>query len=348
MNGAAYNGLSIDRVARGVYERLTNHPHETGFDTPYPRDVSDAERANYILFAVVVEAHIATHYQSDRDRVQRAWKYLAWIVGQGDHPMMPNSIVAGVDSNSSFYERIVNREGAPMDAALPSGAELRADVDDAAMRLASYFSGDATNLASSWFGLRLSVQAVIRRLFGFRAFRGQGEALPRVFLKVAKRQGIWPTLRGGPFLFPFSRRVALLILNAECVRLVCNDMGIPIQDQQLQDLISGAVDRVAAKVRDIMNTDSDRRRVAAICEKQFGVNTPDEVLEAQFTDEVDFLLWDHAGRFCGSWPPGRDKRGNRCTFCAVGETCICLEHATELWTVEKDRFVQRTLGDDSK
>lgn len=335
MLAARFNDRQINEVAELILGRLhTIEPPE--FETPTFPHVNRAERANAVLFCSVCEVFIGQKLNGDRQAVQRAWRFFDRIARSHDRPLNPHAL-REYDKIATFGQRLV-REEQGADAGLPVADAMVATLETTLADLRRY-NFDASRLGRGTFG-RHSARRIERQLLThFEAYRhgdqAPQEANARVFIKVCTRANVWPHFKPGPFRYPYSRTIAVLLMNAECIRWAAKDEEFDEADKNFRRLVAGAehriVKRCIQRFREL--APSDRAR---IIEVRFPGRDVDSVSDFDLADVVDKWLWDHGSSFCRAFageqignPTASSSDASECDFGVVEPVgCYCRRTVT--------------------
>jgi hypothetical protein len=106
-------------------------------------------------------------------------------------------------------------------------------------------------------------------------------AMDTQFLKLAIAAEVWPTIDPGPFIFPFSRGISLLMMNCNCLVSTPDTTEVAI-DNQFRRLVAFGEQTIVNAVTDYLRGD---RNLAA------KLGLPEGSDEWRIARRVDYLLW---------------------------------------------------------
>jgi hypothetical protein len=147
--------------------------------------------------------------------------------------------------------------------------------------LSSNYGGDASKLAHR----RWRQPSLPRARQNLQAFptmnSARANAMDVQFLKLAISEHVWPTIKLDNFVYPFSRGVAMLMMNTGCL-MPTPDTREVVMDELFRRLLASAEQAVVNAVALVLRRDANLAQKLGISD----ANDPWEIGR-----EVDYLLW---------------------------------------------------------
>lgn len=331
MNYEAANCSILGVAIMDLMKTEENPPAERA---PIPTGLSNAETANYIFFACVIE-HFVHRLIKDRTRLHEMWRYLAAAASSSEHPFAPTQVAAHRTDYFDFLrgvrERIAGAQGE-----LPVRQEIKDAVDNSAAWLVSEWGGNASRLAVSNIFNQPTPPTLLENLEQVSPFR-ENDGLRRLYLKLSARMRVWPQMDPGQFLYPFYSGIALLLLDSGCI-LVSQDIDRiePEANEGFRSLVASAEDKVVrASLNHLRNNPGDPG-MQVFSTRVFNC-APGDVDKWGFLDYVDLWLFNHTRHVCTV--KTREETPTPCLLRASDETCFCITPQIE-WRLEKNSLVR--------
>lgn len=273
--------------------------NDYGGDRLSLEDIDDEELANLLLFGCVIEGKT-----NDLGIRIPDWKDFYDALGHAarhtEQPFLPNNIMSFNERDNSFYQFLSDL--CRNNYQLPKGVAIEVQVTKVLRLLKRAFDGSARKIAFNFFHQDPSIDLAFKRAAKFHGLDGdQNESMRVQFLKVAIRHGIWPGIYTGPFLFPFSKNIAVLLFNDKCMVTRPNVKSIGIT-RDLAHLVAYTESVIVDKVKEFF-ADTRDAKIKAYSREKFGCE-PTDLPEWKLFDEVDYLLWylaRHSDKEASQW-----------------------------------------------
>ncbi len=282
------NKDGIEKLADAVTLRLMSPTAGATNFAEKPDQLTPDELANTALFGCLIEKEYTVQQWQ-----QREWApFYAAIAEARDagvcifSPAFLNDHARNID----FYGAVrqaVNQQF-PEGPDLPDSPVVMDHLSKAVAILTKKYKGSATNLAFGRWDKTPSMR---------RAFR-QAQSVPPLdrasmvpqFLKLAVRWDVWPGIDAGNFIYPFSKNLALLILENRALVTLDKADKFAFRDTGELYAFREAMRRTAKAVEGILSA-SNRSEHREYVKKLASAGHP---IEWEIAAEVDFALWSWA------------------------------------------------------
>jgi hypothetical protein len=107
-------------------------------------------------------------------------------------------------------------------------------------------------------------------------------------IKLGIEWKVWPAIQPGPFIYPFSKHIARLLINFDCLQTRPDVKTIPCDDEFIR-LSAWTLDRIVDEFLTILTPTTDNR-IVSYCQNRFGC-LPSDVQRWSICRETDYLLW---------------------------------------------------------
>jgi hypothetical protein len=272
-------------VANNLVKALDKAEIFSGDRAMRPEGVTDEEIANLFLFGCIIEGTIydlnfTLNWNNFYDALGRA-------ALTTERPFSPESIKKFSSENRSFYRRLIDL-CQPYE--LPDEPSIAATVKDALERLSNEHDGSARSFAFSyWRKSSPSIKTALRRAKKIPRLDGtEHESMRTQFLKLAVGNGVWEGIDPGPFVFPFSSRIAEMFFNRRCLITSSHVKAVALV-KDTERLVAYTEKLIVDEVQQLLNNLSDVE-ISKTCQSLFNCK-PDEIPIWKLSYEVDYLLW---------------------------------------------------------
>lgn len=247
-----------------------------------PVGLSVDELANFLIITNAIEA--AAHQLDVGEKIgfQAFYQQLGETAAMPEKLFAPATLIDLDAKNRSLYARL--RELIPE---LPDVVAIDTVVKRLVVSLVNQYSGQAIKLAKGRIRLGFDGDVLKSRLQRLHPF-DDSQPMQAQVIKLGIEWNVWPGMQPGPFCYPFSQRVASLLLNLGCLRTRPNEKSIPC-DEEFIRLSAWTLDRIVDGVLDLLRNNFDPR-VIQFCQRRFGC-PPSDVERRVVCREVDYFLW---------------------------------------------------------
>ncbi|HEY0003836.1 MAG TPA: hypothetical protein VGB17_03415 [Pyrinomonadaceae bacterium] len=276
-------------VANDMVKALEKAETFSGDRAIRPEGITDEETANLFLFGCIIEGKI---YDLN---FRLNWNSFYDALGQAaltaERPFSPEGIKKFSSEKTSLYRRLIDL-CKPYE--LPDEPSIDSTVKDAVDYLSDAHDGSARNIAFSyWHKNSPWIKTAVRRAKKIPRLDGlEHESMRTQFLKLAVGSGVWEGIDPGPFVFPFSNRIAEMFFNKRCLITLSNVKSIPLV-KEVKHLVAYTEKLIVDEVQNTLNNLPDAK-ISEACQSLFNCK-PGEVPMWKLSYEVDYLLWYLAG-----------------------------------------------------
>jgi hypothetical protein len=205
-----------------------------------PDGISHEEMANVLLLGNTIESGIHDFLGKYPTGFKALYGALTKVARRKQRPFAGGNLKTIVEEGRSFYctlrEMVEQEANEHVDDILPDNVAIDARVTAVVKMLVREFDGCGLRLAKGTFR-KESGHLVLKRLWKFQGFNEQRRESMRIqFLKLATCWGVWPAMKRGPFVYPFSTNVASLLLSTGCLRTLPEVKIIPLDPKQASSL----------------------------------------------------------------------------------------------------------------
>ncbi len=318
-----------ERLANSIYRQIKSQGSELLFEQLIePKNLTQDELANFLLFKCVIESCIHQLYTRDREILSKSQAYLAWAAETPAGPFQPSKIIAHTAADESFYKTLLelpndkSLAGLQPQGSLPGDPTFYNTVQSVLKQLARKFKGKGSRLAIDLLHRRGSPIVLLSRLRKFDRFSQPGdEAMRRLFLKLSTRMRIWPNLDPGPFLYPYNNGIATLLLNSGCIVSPVDLKFIEI-DEDFKNLVAGS-ESIIIEICYKMVHDSKDQGIVSFCQQKLNCD-PSQIELWGFQDFIDLWLYSHTRQFCSVRTNDKTGKSLGCVLAAGNEAaCFC-------------------------
>lgn len=306
---------ACEAVANSIFNAMSKGEFEYDEDRAFkPTDLSTDELANYLLIANGIESKIHDLSQGGAGiNFRTLYDTLASVAKNKARPFHPDSILAA--SPLGFYSWL--RTLATNSTYLPDEPTISLDVGKLVATIAAKHKASARSLATTWFSRKPSLARAMKRLNRLPLLSGsEHEAMRVQFLKLAVNMNVWTGVNPGPFVYPFSRGIAVLLLNLRCLIARPADKSLVIDDG-FRRLVAWTESVIVARLEELIHSLNDEP-TKQLCQRAFDCE-PSQVRSWQLAYEIDYFLWSQSRK------PGRGWFG---------------EDATKPWGIEGTTLVR--------
>jgi hypothetical protein len=143
----------------------------------------------------------------------------------------------------------------------------------------------------------------------------------RLYLKLAVRMQVWPDMKPGPFLYPYSDGLALFLLNSHCIEALPTVTEIE-KDLHFRSLVAAAEHRIVANAYNFLSHTRGESSTIAFAQREF-VSEPSQVGPWCFTDYSDLWLWQYTRDHCYRRDQQQAGADLGCALVTGGATSQC-------------------------
>ncbi|MBE0657158.1 MAG: hypothetical protein IH602_05680 [Bryobacteraceae bacterium] len=310
--------IGVERLSDVVMQKLLAGAYQDNNFASAPTQLASDERANVALFGCMIEQE---HW--DRGFQRRDWapfyRALAECREDGQSIFSPDylrRVHMGTGATRDFYQIIRTAANPALVSAaqpeLPESATVSSDVGEALNVLVDRYSGSAVNLANADLtGRHFNIERAFAEASSFPLLRS--DSMRPQFLKLLVRWDVWPGIQPGRFIYPFSARIAALLLDSGALVTLDDSDRLTFRTEDQRMIVREGVRRVVANVERLLMSDSvngARAYYSALRNEQA------HPAEWELAQRVDYVLWSEAR-----------NRAAADTF--------------EDWSIGKDGFVER-------
>lgn len=249
-----------------------------------PKNISDEDLPNLLLISNVVESSIHKLAKGGAIQFSEMYDQLGIAAANVERPFSPTAIQKLFDGGKSLYPLLKE-----ITESLPNEPTIETAVNETVTVLAKSYLYQARGLAIGTAGIGYSSRVLFRRLKGFPALKEQG--MRAQVIKLGIDWEVWPGMDPGPFMYPFSKNVARLLMNLKCILTLPQIKSIPCESD-FQHLTAWASDRIVDIVARTLTTTQDEQLIQS-CLDVFG-SKPKEVGRWRICREVDYFLWNQS------------------------------------------------------
>jgi hypothetical protein len=303
---ANINTVMCELVASyAIRTMATNAPELHADRAIHPVGLGADELANMLLVGNVIEG-VIHDLPSDAKPPGLQWRSFYATLGEAaldaSRPFSPESILAAPARPESFGTRLVDLTRGK-DGAVPDEPAIIFATNEIVAAIAARYRGRGSRLAYAAFRRRPSLALAKRRLQDLPRMSGRrAHPMDVPFLKLAVDAGVWPGIDPGPFIYPFSRGLALFLLNTQCIVVASWIEELPF-DEEFQRLVAATEDVIVHAVARFVQGARDER-INAWAREAFAVEPP-MIQMWPLAREVDYFLWQQSRRKDG-WKLSRN------------------------------------------
>ncbi|HEY7330340.1 MAG TPA: hypothetical protein VH592_22060 [Gemmataceae bacterium] len=274
-----------------------------------PAGFSSDELANFLLVANAIESAIHDLKISRQVQFGALYDEMGRV---GSSLFAPTTLRECSQPGQSLYGKL--REKVP---SLPDQPLIHETVTKLVRRLVSRYSGRAFQLAKGFLPIGYDAGLLERRLRRLPGF-ANSQAMRAQVVKLGVEMEVWYGMDPGPFIYPFTLRIARFLLNLDCLRTQADVKTLPCDDDFIR-LTAWTMDRIVDAAEGLLTTTADAR-LKQFCQSAFNAE-PREVPRWALCRELDYFLWVQT----------RDNNT---------EGGIFGERATKPWKIEGNSFTK--------
>lgn len=333
------NVSNCERLAQSIVAKVLRDKHFEEGPIQRPSPATADELAAYLLFGFIVMGHVEDLWPYDKGPNERCWNYLAWASIK--HKAFSPDFIARHE-NGTYYDAL--RELPDEETAkyllgphpLPDDHLIRRDIRRAVELLGQQCDFYSSKLGTFTSG-KYSEEILLENLKQYPRF--QSRTWQRLFLIQSAQFGLWSEMERGPFPYPFSRGISVLLLNSHSLvepsttQLIDPDdafqqVSISAQQKITETVISLAreLDAALGNVGDLVTTAVVANRAAS---------------DWQIADRVDQMLYNHVRAFCTH---RKAEAGINMPACPLsltpGSACFC-DAAESPWRLSDSGYLVR-------
>jgi hypothetical protein len=290
------NGDACDGIADAILNVVEKLDSSVRIDyAKSPSGLSEEEKANVLLFGNVVESSIHDFVGSYPVGFSALYDAIVRVAQHEARPFGAKYLrQMGPKDLYTYLQDMTAKEAVSGSGQIfPVNVSIQARVAQVKDLLTKKYGGSAWRLAHGLFG-RESGWLVLRRLRGFDGFnKPKQEAMRLQFLKLATSWEVWPAMKPGSFVYPFSTKVASLLLSTGCLR-TRPDVDTIHHDTAFEKLCARTMSEVVCASERILNALNDQRRAAVVT----GLLGPNggSLTSWRLLREIDTLIWSQSRR----------------------------------------------------
>lgn len=278
------NPDGVANVADAAISKLENNPATSADFAATPEPLSLDERANAALIGCLLEKE-----HSVRKWPRRQWKdFYAAVAGAESNSMKLVSVhyLTNLPADSDFYGIMRDQINVALPSTepdLPDSGEARKDLSKALIVLTKKYDGSVRNIAFSWWRRKPSLRLAFNRAQSLHPL--DASSMVPQFLKLAVRWGVWPNVKPGNFIYPYSSRLALLLLEKGAMLTLPTVKSLGFKQRGQLAAYREVMRKVVEKVQE---------NLAASQKPQHRQILQDNPSEWGLAAAVDFVLWAHS------------------------------------------------------
>jgi len=273
-------------VANGIVRAVALHGVAYDLDrATKPDGLSRDELANFLVIANAIESEIHLLKLGRDLPFADLYRGLGEVGLRDERPFSPTTLVSLSSEHLSLYQllrRLVHD--------LPDEPALDARITELLTTLVRKYSGRALKLGEAVIGTGFDGAALDRRLGRLSAF-ANSQAMRAQVIKLGTEWNVWAGMPSGPFIYPFTKNIARLLFNLDCLRTRPDVRSISC-DEEFKRLSAWTMDRIVDNTMQFLRETTDDR-VVSFCAQRFGCPARD-VQRWPVSREVDYFLWVQA------------------------------------------------------
>lgn len=250
-----------------------------------PPTLSGDELANFLVITNAIESELHRFNLGDKILFANLYSYLGEAGQKPERPFSPPTLSDSITNKVPLYRLL--RKLIPT---LPDEPAIETMVTKLVSVLVVDYSARALGLAKISMSMEADSAVLDSRLQQLPAFTDT-QAMRAQVIKLGNEWNVWPGMKPGPFIYPFSKSVARLLLNLDCIRTRPDVKTIPCDDE-FSRLTAWTLDRIVDGVLKVFKDNTDDR-IVDFCNSRFGC-PPSDVQRWSVSREVDYFLWVQA------------------------------------------------------
>lgn len=276
------NPVGIANVADIAIEVLEKNPALSDDFADTPVHLNRDERANAALIGCALEKeHMLRRWPNPK------WKpFYAAVAVAEDHSTKLVSPQYLKSMPANFYGTLrdkINAELPTTEPKLPGSGEATNDLAKTVSILVKRYNGSVRNIAYRKWRKAPSARLAFNRAQSFPPL-DVASMVPQ-FLKLAIRWGVWQNIKPGNFIYPYSSRLALLLLENRAMLTLSTAKALAFDRRGQLAAYRETMRRIVSKVRE---------NLSASANPQYQTILAAHPTEWDLAASVDVALWTHS------------------------------------------------------